>query len=520
MRLRQSGVLLHISSLPSRYGIGDLGPEAHGFARLLAGAGQSLWQFLPLNPTSPAIGNSPYSSPSAFAGNALFISPEGLLEDGFVSESDIDAADAEAAFFRSCNYGGSHGLGEPSRVDYEHAERQRRALLRIAFAQNEHRLGTDPGFRRFVEANAFWLEDHVRFVTIKEAHEGAVWTKWPEKLARRDADALAHWERSEGQALQRERFAQYLFFRQWRRLRAACTKLGVRLVGDVPIYVTHDSADVWANGDYFTLDFHGEPTAVAGVPPDYFSSTGQRWGNPLYNWEALAKDGFSWWVRRMEHNLSMFDCVRLDHFRGFAGYWRVPASEKTAVNGEWVPAPGRALFETLARRLLSLPLIAEDLGIITPDVRELQREMGFPGMAVLQFGFNGDLRENPHTPFMHTRSQVVYTGTHDNPPTRGWFTDNATWEEKNLLTAYAGYEITPDNVAQALIRMALASIADMAVVPAQDVLGLGMDSRMNMPSTTEGNWTWRLQPGRLNRETMGWLARYTALLGRHSGYRE
>lgn len=511
MRLRTSGVLLHISSLPSRYGVGDLGPEAHAFARLLALSGQSLWQFLPLGPTSPAIGNSPYSSPSAFAGNALFISPELLVEDGFVTWNDVDEAFARAGF---------SGCGHDPRIaDYERAGAARETLLHTAFAKNSHRLETDSSFAAFVAANGHWLEDYARFAAIKDAHGGAPWTRWPHPLAMRHKEALAAWDAREGERMQRERFVQYLFHRQWGRLHRVCARLGVRLVGDMPIYVTHDSADVWANPKFFRLDESGAPTVVAGVPPDYFSATGQRWGNPLYDWNALAADGFLWWIRRLEHAFSLFDCVRLDHFRGFAGYWEVPASEETAVNGRWVEAPGRALFTALARRLVSLPLIAEDLGVITPDVRELQRAMGFPGMAVLQFGFNGDLRENPHAPFMHKTGQAVYTGTHDNAPTRGWFGENATWEEKRTLAAYVGHDVTEENAARTLMRLALGSAADMAVVPAQDILNLPMAARMNTPSTTRNNWTWRLAPGQLAAESMVWFAENAALFGRHAGPR-
>lgn len=513
MRLRTSGMLLHISSLPSRHGIGDLGPEAHAFARLLAANGQVLWQMLPLNPTSPAIGNSPYSSPSAFAGNTLFISPELLLEEGFVTQADIDEADERSASLHS------HG-GNGTGIDYERVELQRAFLLRAAYERNRDALETDASFRSFVEANAFWLEDYARFQTIKEAYGGASWPAWPEPLARREAPALAAWDRGETIPLRQARFAQYLFYRQWGRLRALCARLGVRLVGDVPIYVTHDSCDVWAHRSFFRLDEAGMPAFVAGVPPDYFSPTGQRWGNPLYNWDALARNGYSWWVERLEHNFRLFDCVRLDHFRGFAGFWEIPASQTTAVNGVWRDGPGHALFRTLARRLLSLPIIAEDLGVITPDVRELQRDLGFPGMAVLQFGFGGDLAENPHAPFMHRVNQAVYTGTHDNAPTLGWFLENAAWEERHTLGAYAGYEITEDNVTRTLVRMALGSVADMAVVPVQDVLGLGMEARMNTPSTVKGNWSWRLAPGQIDTESMNWFAQKTALYGRHAGNRK
>lgn len=511
MRLRTSGVLLHISSLPSPYGIGDLGPEAHAFARLLGRTGQSLWQVLPLNPTSPAIGNSPYSSPSAFAGNDLFISPDALLEEGFVTREDIEAANGDSV----CAHG-----GVPSQAHYEEAHRQREILLDRAFAACACRLETDASFRSFVAENRFWLEDYARFTSIKNAHGGAPWTAWPERLARRDPSALAEWDAREKTAMQRTRFAQYLFYRQWNALRQLCTRLDVRLVGDVPIYVTHDSADVWANTRFFQLDAVGEPVVVAGVPPDYFSPTGQRWGNPLYNWDALQEDNFTWWTRRLMHNLAMFDSVRLDHFRGFAGYWAVPADEETAVNGRWVDAPGGRLFAALARRLISMPIIVEDLGIITPDVRELQRLLGFPGMAVLQFGFSGNLLENPHTPFMHSRNQVVYTGTHDNAPTRGWFRDLASWEEKNALAAYAGLAVTEENAASVLLRLALSSVADMVVASAQDILNLGMEARTNTPSTKKDNWRWRLLPGQLSDESMAWFTNNAAFFGRHAGVRK
>lgn len=512
MRLRVSGVLLHISSLPSRYGIGDFGPEAHNFARLLARTGQTIWQFLPLNPTSPGIGNSPYSSPSAFAGSTLFISPDLLLEEGFVTQGDIDAANAETFFF--------HDGASATRVDYDRAHRQRDALLRRAFANSAEALKTDTSFAAFVAENSYWLEDYARFVTIKNAHNGAAWTTWPEKLARRDGAALAEWDAREREAMQRERFCQYLFYRQWARLRKTCFKLSVRLVGDVPIYVTHDSADVWANTRFFRLDEAGSPVFVAGVPPDYFSPTGQRWGNPLYNWDELARNNFLWWTRRLMHNLSMFDFVRLDHFRGFAGYWEVPATEKTAMNGRWVDAPGYALFSALARRLVGMPIIAEDLGVITPDVRELQRQLGVPGMAVLQFGFGGNLLENPHAPFMHHRNQVVYTGTHDNAPTKGWYREGASWDEKNTLAGYAGQAVTEENVATIMIRLALASVAETVVVTAQDILGLGMEARMNIPSTTNGNWCWRLAPGQFSDASMAWFMENTTFFGRNAGIRK
>ena len=512
MRLRASGVLLHFSSLPSRYGIGDFGPEAHAFARLLAKSGQTFWQFLPLNPTSPSIGNSPYSSPSAFAGNILFISPELLLEEGFVSLADIDAAVTDSMLFLDD--------ADDRRVNYPKAHRHRENLLNKAFERNAEALKADPSFIAFVDENRHWLEDYARFMTIKDSLGGAAWTNWPDPLARREGSALAEWDAREAAAMQRVRFGQYLFYRQWAKLRKLCSRLNVRLVGDLPIYVTHDSADVWANRRLFLLNEAGSPTVVAGVPPDYFSATGQRWGNPIYNWNQLEQENFLWWTRRIEHNLDMFDSVRLDHFRGFAGYWEIPANEETAVNGKWVDVSGHALFSAIARRRPNLPIIAEDLGVITPDVRELQRKLDFPGMAVLQFGFGGNLMENPHAPFMHCHNQVVYTGTHDNAPTRGWFAHSASWEEKSKLAAYVGYEITEDNAPATLVRLALASVADMAIVPVQDILGLDMHARMNTPSTTEGNWCWRLRPGECAQDSMAWYADLTSFFGRHAGIRE
>lgn len=517
MRPRQSGVLLHISSLPSAHGIGDLGPAAHAFARLLAGAGQSLWQFLPLGPVSPALGNSPYSSPSAFAGNPLFISPDLMVQEGLVSHADVESAHAMA--MQECE---STGLpvcrdfreNYASPVMYDQTVRSRRHLLHTAFERNRHLLAADLAFQTFCRDHAYWLDDYARFVTIKAAQNGKPWYQWPEPLKRRDYGALEGWDRSEAAYLERERFTQYLFFKQWTLLKRVCNELGVRLVGDAPIYVTHDSADVWANPHYFNLDEDGQPITVAGVPPDYFSATGQRWGNPVYRWDALARDGFSWWLRRIEHNFLLADYVRLDHFRGFAGYWEIPAHEETAVNGRWVDAPGMELFGALSRRLTHLPFIAEDLGVITADVRELKSEFDLPGMHVLQFAFGGKLLNNPDVPFRHAVNSVVYTGTHDNPPTRAWF-ERAGHDEKENLRTYVGHGVEEVSAAATLLRLALASPARMAVAPLQDILGLGAEARMNTPSLREGNWTWRVSPDAMRPESFADLDRLSQLFGRH-----
>lgn len=508
--VRASGILLHVTSLPSAFGIGDLGPAAHAFARLLAGAGQTVWQFLPLTPTSTFIGNSPYSSPSAFAGNTLLVSPERLAEEGFVSWADVDAG---AERFRDATYGlgGPGGSGGP--VHFEAVEVHRRVLLRAAWERNRHQLAMDTAYLRFCRGNAHWLDDYARFVVLKERFGGAAWPTWDEPFARRHRDALARLDSQEAAALDHVRFCQYLFFRQWYDLRAACTDLGVRLVGDVPIYVTHDSADVWANPGYFRLDADFAPTHVAGVPPDYFSATGQRWGNPVYDWDALRRDGFAWWVRRVAHNLRMADIVRLDHFRGFAGYWEIPAAEETAVNGRWVDAPGMELFGTLARRFTALPLIAEDLGVITADVRELKAAFGLPGMKVLQFGFGGDPADNPDVPFRHDVRGVVYTGTHDNAPTRAWF-EAAPSHERARVEEYVGHSIAVHEAPGVLLRLAMGSVAELAVAPVQDVLGLGAEARMNTPSVAAGNWAWRMTPEQMEAGLYAELGRLTRLFGR------
>ncbi len=506
MRPRVCGVLLHISSLPSAYGIGDLGPAAHAFARALAENGLTHWQFLPLTPTSPFIGNSPYSSPSAFAGNPLFISPELLLEDGFISYADLDSA-----------LGGTpeQALGRDGRaVDYASVTAHRNALLRAAFAKNQPLLRANANFNFFAAKHADWLDDYAAFMSIKEACNGAIWTSWPEGLKQRRPDALAEWREKHGYEIGFHKFTQFLFFSQWERLRRACRKMGVSLVGDMPIYVTDDSVDVWAAPNLFELDENGTPSKVAGVPPDYFSETGQRWGNPVYRWDVMRQDNFKWWNRRIEHNLSMTDVVRLDHFRGFAGYWEISAEEPTAVNGRWRTAPGQELFASISRRLGNLPVIAEDLGVITPDVRELMADFGFPSMRVLQFAFGENMSESPHIPFNHQRNQVAYTGTHDNQTARQWFIET-TEAERNNLRSYLGCDVQADNAHLALIRLALASPAETVIIPMQDILGLGAEGRMNTPSVSRGNWTWRLSENQAGTDSFAQLRGLCRLYGRN-----
>ncbi len=504
MRSRSCGVLLHISSLPSAFGIGDLGPAAHNFARLLAESGLTHWQFLPLTPTSTFIGNSPYSSPSAFAGNPLFISPELLAEDGFISFSDLDSLDVRPA---------PHTGHNPAGVDFEAVSMQREGLLNLAFARNQPQLRHSEGYKMFCSNHARWLDDYALFMSIKEQFGGKLWTDWPEDLKNRHEASLAAWQEEHFAKVERHKFIQYLFFRQWDKLHRLCRLLGLRLVGDLPIYVTHDSVDVWANPALFDLNGKGLPNNVAGVPPDYFSATGQRWGNPVYRWEAMQADSFAWWRKRLEHNLILADMIRLDHFRGFAGYWEIPATEETAVHGRWKDAPGQALFRSATRHLGQLQAIAEDLGVITSDVRELMFQFQLPGMRVLQFAFGHDMSESVHIPFNYSQNTVVYTGTHDNQTSRQWFAETSEFERNNLRR-YAGCDVHNDNAHIMLARLALSSPADLAVLPMQDILGLGAEGRMNTPSTSKNNWGWRMKPEEAVGESFAWLRELCRIYGR------
>ncbi len=483
--MRSSGILLHPTSLPSAGGIGDFGPEAYSFLDFLADARQGLWQILPLSP--PGLGNSPYSAISAFAGNPLLISLERLADRGWLGKERFKPAPASAA-----------------RVDFEAVKATKLPLLRQA-AQNflEGRDGDRKAFEAFKQENSWWLEDFVLFEVIREVQRGTSWNTWPTGLARREAQALRKFGLEYQRQLEVERVIQFAFFEQWRALRQYCRRRGIRIIGDVAIFVNYDSAEVWRHPELFYLGQDLQPTMVAGVPPDAFSATGQRWGNPLYRWDVCKATNYEWWTQRMRWALQMCDIVRLDHFRGFESYWEIPASEPTAVHGRWVKGPGEDLFRVLRDRLGDLPFIAEDLGMITPEVHALRDRLDIPGMKVLQFGF-----DNPgahiYLPHNYQHNCVVYTGTHDNDTTRGWWNSAATPQEKRFATAYVGEP--KDGIHWALIRAALTSAADLAVVPLQDVLGLDSDARMNIPSQSDGNWGWRFQPGALTGELAEKLA--------------
>lgn len=484
MQVRASGVLLHITSLPSDYGIGDVGPWAFRFAESLRRLGQSYWQILPLSPTSPAVGNSPYSSASAFAGDSLLISPKAMVAEGYLASQEVAPLP----------------MHDQRWALFDQARQYKQGLMRKAFERNRDQLAGDVEFKRFRERNSHWLDDFTLFTTLKERFNGAMWSHWPMEYRERDPNALDDWRVQAAEEIRFVEFEQFLFFTQWGQLKKHCNDLGVSIVGDVPIYVTLDSADVWGNHEIFKLDANREPEFVAGVPPDYFSKTGQRWGNPVYDWDELKKRGYDWWIKRMQHALTLYDVVRLDHFRGFSAYWEVPASAETAVDGEWVDGPGELLFDTLMRRIPNLPVIAEDLGLITADVRELKDAYGFPGMVILQFCFGPNLPENPYAPHNHVRSCVAYTGTHDNNTINGWYYQEASEADKQRFLRYAGVRGDGGRAHMIAIRLVMSSVANLAVFPMQDLLGFGSDMRMNTPSTSKGNWAWRALPEEIDVE--------------------
>ena len=467
--IRSSGILLHPTSLPGRFGIGDLGPAAHKWIDALSGTGTSMWQLLPLGPTG--YGDSPYQCFSSFAGNQYLISPELLVEDGLLSEADL---------------AGLPVFDEGS-VDYGAVIPAKLELLDTALGRLR-RSGLADEMSAFHRRHASWLDDYSLFMALKDAHDGMPWWTWSAPLRDRHPAALRRARRRNRSGIKRHIFRQFLFRRQWDAIRAHAAQHKLRLIGDLPIFVAEDSADVWANRELFFLDESGRPTVVAGVPPDYFAKTGQLWGNPLYRWDEHRETGYEWWLKRMRATFDLVDLVRLDHFRGFAGYWEVPAGEKTAMNGRWVKGPGAGFLSALTAAFGELPIIAEDLGEITPDVIELRDGFELPGMKILQFAFDsGD--DNDFLPDRYPEHCVVYTGTHDNDTTRGWF-EAADESDKTYALAYLGVE--GSDYSWDLIRAAWRSRAAWAIAPLQDVLSLGSEARMNFPGTTSGNWRWRV----------------------------
>jgi 4-alpha-glucanotransferase len=506
MRLpRSSGVLLHPTSLPGRHGIGDLGRHAREFVQFLGATGQRWWQMLPLGPTG--YGNSPYQSHSSFAGNALLIDLDDLVARGWLS------AEACAA----------HPPFSETEVDFDAVAAFKEEMLRLAHESWRSR-GDDPKFREFVAANHGWLDDYTLYHALKDSHRGLPWYEWEHELVVREPAALAQSRERSKAGISFHSFVQYVFETQWQALRAVCREHGVVLMGDLPIFVAHDSADVWARPELFNLDGRGMPVVVAGVPPDYFSETGQLWGNPLYRWDVHAAEDYSWWASRLSAVLARVDLVRIDHFRGFEAYWEIPAGSATAAPGRWVPGPGNRFFEAMRRRLGALPLVAEDLGLITPAVEALRDDFSLPGMQVLQFGFGVDYGGDKALPHRHVPHSVVYTGTHDNDTTAGWFTstDVATTQSREQIEEERAFALrylnsNGDEFHWDMIRLAFSSVADTAIIPLQDILGLDSSARMNVPGTSGGNWRWRYHEGQIDERASARLAELTAIFSRWNG---
>jgi 4-alpha-glucanotransferase len=498
MEHRRSGILLHMTSLPSPFGIGDLGPWAYRFADFLSQSRQTYWQVLPINPTDQAMGNSPYSSPSAFAGNKLLISPQRMIESGFLTQEDV----------------GTIPPFPDERCDFSSLIPYKNQLLHLAYERFKNTRHQESDYEVFCQKNSEWLDDFALFMVIKHYSGGVIWGEWEPELRDRKGSSLKKIEADYRDELEREKFFQYLFFKQWLDLKLYCNQKGIELLGDLPIYVNYDSVDVWKHPELFKLTGERKPLVVAGVPPDYFSKTGQLWGNPIYRWEALRRTRYRWWFQRISHNLQFVDALRIDHIRGFVSFWEIPAHEKTAVNGHWVKGPADHFFSALLKRFPTLSLVAEDLGIITPDVKEMMERFGFPGMKVLVFAFGGELATHPYLPHNYTSNSIVYTGTHDNNTARGWFEKETSSEDRQRLFRYLSREIAADQVPHELIRLAMMSVAKTAMIPMQDVLGLGQEGRMNYPSVAQGNWEWRLLPGQLTDGVAQFLRDLTETCGR------
>ncbi len=458
---RRAGILLHVTSLPGSAGNGDMGTEAYRFVEFMAASGVSVWQVLPLGPTHGD--GSPYQCLSVHAGNPLLINLEWLQGKGWIESTKPGAGDSFDRHRMNCLQQAWDGFQQKATPE------EKEALDEFSVAQAE------------------WLDDFALYMALRQELNEQAWTQWPEALRDRQPKAIEQARVRLSRQIGSIRFQQYLFFQQWHELKNHAHQHGVLLFGDMPIFVAHDSADVWAHREYFTVDEKGHPLTVAGVPPDYFSATGQRWGNPLYHWDRIQRDGFSWWIARMRTQFELFDFVRIDHFRGFEAFWEIPGSAETAIEGHWVKAPGEALLSALQQTFHDLPLVAEDLGIITPEVDALRNRFGLPGMKILQFAFGGDA-SNPYLPHNHEKKSVVYTGTHDNDTTKGWYA-MLTEAEKKHVAAYFGHP--GEEMPWPLIRAALASVACLAMLPMQDILALDGEHRMNTPGTAEGNWRWR-----------------------------
>lgn len=497
MKNRASGILLHITSLPSKYGIGDFGPEAYKFADFLIRAKQSYWQVLPLSmPILTQNSYSPYNGLSAFAGNTSLISPELLYRQGLLTRNDIRN---RPAFPKA-------------RVNYRLAASYKTKLFSTAF-RHFKTVSKKPDYELFYSKNKSWLEDYATFIALRQHFRRRLWCDWPAEFRDKNTHALKSIKTQLQDHIDREKFLQYLFFKQWFGLKRYCSRLGISMIGDISFYVAYDSADLWTHPKIFKLTKAKKLRFVSGVPPDFFSRAGQLWGNPIYNWRVLRDRSYSWWMQRIKHNLTLFNIIRIDHFRGFIAYWQVPAGCKMARNGKWVKGPKEDFFKKLFKRFPSSSFIVEDLGYITADVRAVIEKFQLCGMRVLQFGFDGDSAENPHCLDNHVENSVVYTGTHDNNTIRGWFEKEAKPEQKKRLCDYLGQRVPAGQVHWEFIRLAMSSVGNLVIIPMQDVLGLGTQARMNQPAVPTGNWSWRLGP----RQTTQTITRELAKLTKNSG---
>lgn len=498
---RVSGILLHPTSIPSRFGIGSIGSRARRFIDFLAETGQQIWQILPLGPTG--FGNSPYMSYSAMAGNPLLLSLENIRDDGFLSDEDLSGVPDFPA----------HKVDYAAVTDYKFPRLRQACNNFMQRASAEYR----DAFNAFCNQKAYWLDDYALFMALKADQENKTWNHWQPELAHRQSEALDQARSRLADEITFHKYLQFEFSRQWTELKQYANSRGVFIVGDIPIYVAHDSADVWARPENFSLDIRtGEPAMMAGVPPDYFSDTGQLWGNPTYNWGQLQKTNFKWWVDRFRAMLDYVDYIRIDHFRGFESFWAVPRGSQNAMRGRWIKARGRAFFETLRQELGDLPVMAEDLGVITPEVEALRDRFDFPGMRILQFAF-GSESDNPFLPFNYVRNSVVYTGTHDNDTTISWFEQANDYEKDNFHNYVGG--VSHEGVHWELIRIALSSISNVTILPMQDILGLGGEARMNFPGKAEGNWEWRYRIEEANDGLRDRLRHLTKLFGRFPPHR-
>ena len=497
---RASGILLPVFSLPSEHGIGCFSKEAYQFVDMLKKAGQSYWQILPLGPTG--YGDSPYQSFSTYAGNPYFIDLETLVSEGLLTEAESREYDSEE---------------QEESIDYEKIYKTRFKVLKKAYERFRDRMAgwhhEREAYERFISENAFWLDDYSLYMAVKDKNDGVSWNEWDAPLKNREEEALSEARKELAEEISFYKFQQYEFDRQWKKLHSYANEQGVKIIGDIPIYVAFDSADTWAAPQLFQFDENNEPEGVAGCPPDAFSATGQLWGNPLYDWEYHKKTGYEWWIRRIEHCLKLYDVVRIDHFRGFDEYYSIPYGETTAINGQWMPGPGMDLFRAIEEKLGRPEIIAEDLGFLTPSVLKLLKDSGFPGMKVLQFAF--DARESSnYLPHTYPTNCVVYTGTHDNDTTRGWYRAVGKYARDFAKEYMCKPRLDEDSLAGDFICLAMGSVADLCVIPMQDYLGLGSEARINIPSTLGGNWVWRMKNGQFDEEMAGEILRVTKLYGR------